>query len=146
MPAWNKSVSTTMSVKSLSNLMAKFHFREVIAFGFVGGLATVTHYVCAIISNELLSIELYLANIIGYLCAVGVSFIGHSKLTFQQNMNQALFRRFCIMSVATFALSELLLCYLESGLMLPTRIVMLIVVVTIPVISYLLNKFWVFQR
>lgn len=135
-----------MPIRTISSFIAKFRLREVIAFGFVGGMATVTHYVCAMASNELLSTPLYLANLIGYLCAVGVSFVGHSKVTFQQDMSQALFRRFCIMSVTTFGLSELLLWFLESGLQLQARIVMLIVVVTIPAISYLLNKFWVYRQ
>lgn len=135
-----------MCANSLSSFMAKFKLREIIAFGLVGGLATVTHYVCAMISNEWLAVELYLANLIGYLCAVGVSFIGHSKMTFQMDMSRALFRRFFLMSVATFGFSELLLWCLETGLELPARIVMLVVVITIPVISYLLNKFWVYRE
>lgn len=134
-----------MSAKTLADFIAKFRLREVIAFGFVGGLATVTHYVCALTANEWLQLPLYLANLIGYLCAVGVSFIGHSKVTFQVDMSHSLFRRFCLMSVATFGLSEVLLWSLESGLELQSRIVMLIVVVTIPAISYLLNKFWVYR-
>lgn len=135
-----------MCANSLSSFMTKFKLREIIAFGLVGGLATVTHYACAMISNEWLAVELYLANLIGYLCAVGVSFIGHSKLTFQVSMNHALFKRFCLMSVTTFLLSELLLWLLESGLQLQARIVMMVVVITIPLISYLLNKFWVYRE
>ena len=134
-----------MSAKKLSGLMAKFRLREIIAFGFVGGLATITHYLFALIANEWLQLPLYLANLIGYLFAVGVSFIGHSKVTFQVDMNHVLLRRFCLMSIATFGLSEVLLWSLESGLELQSRIVMLIVVVTIPAISYLLNKFWVYR-
>ena len=129
----------------LKNIWAKFHLREIIAFGFVGGLATITHYFCALISHEWLQLPLYIANLTGYLCAVGMSFIGHSKLTFQVNMSHSLFRRFILMSVATFGFSELLLWSLESGLQLPARIVMLAVVFTIPVISYLLNRFWVYR-
>lgn len=134
-----------MPANTLSQLWQKIQWRELIAFGFVGGMATLTHYVGALVSHEILNLELFLANLVGYLCAVGVSFIGHSKLTFQVDMNNALFRRFCIMSVATFGLSEVLLWGLESGLQLHARIVMLIVVVTIPLISYLLNKFWVYR-
>ena len=126
--------------------MAKFRLREIIAFGFVGGLATITHYLFALIANEWLQLPLYLANLIGYLSAAGVSFIGHSKVTFQVDMNHVLLRRFCLMSIATFGLSEVLLLSLENGLNLQSRIVMLIVVVTIPAMSYLLNKFWVYRQ
>ena len=134
-----------MPVKTLFSFVAKFRLREIIAFGFVGGLATSTHYLFALIANEWLELPLYLANLIGYLFAVGVSFIGHSKVTFQVDMNHVLLRRFCLMSIATFGLSEVLLLSLENGLNLQSRIVMLIVVVTIPAISYLLNKFWVYR-
>ena len=129
----------------LSSFITKFRLREIIAFGLVGGLATFTHYCGALLSNEWLQLPLYIANLIGYLCAVGVSFIGHSKVTFQVDMNHVLLRRFCLMSIATFGLSEVLLWSLESGLEMESRIVMLVVVVTIPAISYLLNKFWVYR-
>jgi hypothetical protein len=47
--------------------------------------------------------------------------------------------------VSTFLFSECILRILEKSTQLDHRISIGIVVVTIPVISYILNKFWVYK-
>lgn len=121
------------------------NFREVFFFGVVGILATLTHYFCALVSHEKLLISIYIANLIGYLCAVAVSFIGHSLLTFNVGLKLKFLGPFILVSVSTFFVSECVLWVLQDVMRLDPRISIAIIVITIPVISYILNKFWVYK-
>lgn len=120
--------------------------RQLTMFGIVGVAATVTHYLVALSSHEVLGLSLYLANLVGYVSAVGLSCFGHSLLTFRVRLSRRIFRRFIIVSIATFLASEALLAGLESGLNLRHRVSLAVVVLTIPIISFLLNKLWVYRH
>ncbi|SMF03684.1 Putative flippase GtrA (transmembrane translocase of bactoprenol-linked glucose) [Alteromonadaceae bacterium Bs31] len=118
---------------------------QLMIFGVVGVTATLTHYFTALLSHELGGIDLYLANLFGYVAAVMVSFFGHGRFTFKQELNWGVFVRFSIVSVSTFFCSELILLGLEKGLDLPHRISLAVVVSTIPLITFVLSKLWVFR-
>lgn len=135
---WRKRLVLTVISKTLA--------RQLFFFGVVGVLATATHYLVALFSHEYLSVSLYLANLIGYLCAVMVSYHGHGKVTFQHAMGHRVFMRFAVMSVTTFALSEILLLVLERYAGISHRISLLAVVLSIPLLSFLLAKLWVFRH
>lgn len=51
-----------------------------------------------------------------------------------------------MVSIATFLASEGLLAGLEAGLHLPHRRSLAVIVLTIPAISFLLNKLWVYRH
>ncbi|MBN1378408.1 MAG: GtrA family protein [Gammaproteobacteria bacterium] len=120
--------------------------RQLFVFGLVGITATVTHYLVALFCHEGLKINLYVCNLIGYSSAVAVSFFGHGRYTFQITLSQDIFRRFVVVSVATFLASEGMLAALENSMQLSHRISLAVVVLTIPVITFLLNKMWVFRH
>lgn len=121
------------------------NIKEIFFFGVVGVFATVTHYICALMAHEQVHLNLYAANLVGYLCAVAVSFIGHSLLTFNVGLKLKFLGPFVLVSVSTFLFSECILWILEKSIQLDHRISIGIVVVTIPVISYILNKCWVYK-
>lgn len=120
--------------------------RQLLMFGLVGLAATLTHYLIALGSHEALGFSLYVANLAGYVSAVGVSYFGHGLLTFRVTLCRSVFRRFVVVSIATFLASEVLLAGLESILKLPHRVSLAVVVLTIPAISFLLNKLWVYRH
>lgn len=121
------------------------NFKEIIFFGIVGVLATATHYLVALVLLETSYINLYVANLMGYSCAVAVSFVGHSLLTFRVGLKIKFLGPFIVVSISTFILSECILWLLEEGLELDPRFSLGVVVVSIPVLSYVLNKFWVYK-
>lgn len=120
--------------------------RQLVIFGLVGVVATLTHYLIALASHESLGINLHASNFIGYACAVGVSYFGHGLLTFRVSLNRRVLRRFVLVSIATYTASAGILAGLETGLNFPHRISLAVVVLTIPVISFLLNKLWVYRH
>lgn len=119
--------------------------RQLLVFGMVGVVATITHYLVALACHELLDVNLYGANLAGYGTAVAVSYVGHGRLTFQTELNQSVLQRFLVVSLAAFFASEGLLAALEAGLQLPHRVSLAVVVMIIPAISFVLNKLWVYR-
>ncbi|WP_019601948.1 GtrA family protein [Teredinibacter turnerae] len=119
---------------------------QLAIFGVVGVSATLTHYFVALLSHERALVPLYFANILGYCAAVAISFFGHGKLTFRRELDLGVFLRFVVVSITTLGVSELLLFIMETWLVLSHRISLAVVVCTIPVITFLLSKLWVFRK
>lgn len=119
--------------------------RQLFCFGVVGVAATLTHYLIALSAHEVADISVYISNLMGYVTAMAVSYFGHGLLTFRVTLTRATLRRFVVASVSTFLFSEALLWALESGTTLSSRVTLSIVVVSVPVFSFVLNKFWVYQ-
>lgn len=119
---------------------------QLAIFGVVGVSATLTHYFVALLSHERALVPLYFSNILGYCAAVAISFFGHGKLTFRRELDLGVFLRFVVVSITTLGVSELLLFIMETWLVLSHRISLAVVVCTIPVITFLLSKLWVFRK
>ncbi len=126
-------------------LISKELIRQVLCFGVIGILATLTHYFVALGSSYVIP-YIYLANLIGYLCAVGVSYFGHGLITFKVALNRRLLGKFTLVSVLTFLTSEVVLYILINIYMQPKEISFAVVALTIPVISFVINKFFVFTH
>ena len=120
--------------------------KQFIIFGLVGILATLTHYLVALFFHESLAVNLYICNLFGYVTAVIVSYVGHSRFTFRVAFCKQVFQRFVIVSIFTFLTSEGILAILEHTLQLGHRFSLAVVVLTIPLITFLLNKIWVFRH
>lgn len=119
--------------------------RELAVFGAVGVMATLTHYFSAILAVELLGFDVMVANMLAYCVAVGVSFFGHSLLTFRVAMSRERFIKFITVSLSALAVSQALLWLLTFSALFGHRINMLAVVFVVPIYSYILNKFWVYK-
>lgn len=119
--------------------------RQLLTFGGVGLIATLVHYCMAVALFSVLGVNILSANIVAYLTAVGVSFFGHSLLTFQVGLTKGNFFRFLVISGLCFASAQGLLLLLEYVAIAPSEINMVFVVLFIPIISYIINKFWVYR-
>ena len=120
--------------------------KQVIAFGCVGVVATLIHYGVAVFAVDYFHIGIFIANIMGYASAVLVSLFGHGAFTYKKKVNQHIARRFVIVSLCTLAVSEGVLTVLEFGFSMSHRAALAVVVLTIPVVSFFLNKFWVYTE
>lgn len=86
-----------------------------------------------------------IANVFAYCIAVGVSFFGHSTLTFRATMSRDRFVRFVTVSLSALAVSQGFLWLLTHIGIFGHRLNMLAVVCVVPLYSYVLNKFWVYR-
>lgn len=119
--------------------------RQLFYFAAVGITATITNYLVALLFHEIIGLNVYAAQLAGYCFAVAISLFGHSKLTFYTKLTTSVFIRFVIISLTTLWLSEILLLCIDSFLAFSHRITLFIVAITIPVITFFLSKFWVFN-
>lgn len=118
--------------------------KQVLTFGLVGVLATLIHYTIALFCIERLFIAPLLANVIAYATAVTVSYLGHSALTFKKSRTKSNAVKFLTVSLLALALSQLVLHFLTIYTALGHRLIFMIVVFSIPALSFVLNKYWVY--
>ncbi len=120
--------------------------KQIFAFGCVGVTATAVHYGVALFFVDLVNISVFIANILGYCSAVLISLFGHSIFTYKKKVNNHIARRFVIVSLSTLAVSEGILLILEFQLKLSHEVALAIVVLSIPIVTFFLNKFWVYTE
>ena len=120
---------------------------QVGRFGAVGVAATATHYLVATL--VLTAVGAYAANLAGYLAAVGLSYQGHRRWTFRVSSdgmgNRWPFARFVVVSLAALGLSEAVLHLGLSVPGLPRSVALLFAVLTVPPVTFLATRFWVFR-
>jgi len=120
--------------------------RQVPVFALVGLASTATHVGGALIARIALGLDPLAANLGGYLCAVGVSYLGNAWLTFRRpaaRAAQAL--RFFIVSLAGLALGQGLTWLLSGQLGWPFPITLAVVVLAVAALSFTLQRVWAFR-
>ncbi|MDZ7922847.1 MAG: GtrA family protein [Marinagarivorans sp.] len=118
---------------------------QLIKFSIVGAVATLTHYCVALISIEALHINYLASNGIAYAAAVGCSYTGHTLFTFKTKHTNKKAMKFIAASLTAFALSQVTLHFLTIYTDINHRLIFLFIVLSIPIFSFLLNKFWVYR-
>lgn len=120
--------------------------RQIASFGAVGAGATLLHIGVAWLLIDHAAIDGFLANACGAAAAFFVSYIGNARITFLSRRglwNGA--ARYLVVTLVSLALSSAILALTQrSGL--PTIAYTFLVVLTVPPASFLLAKFWAFQR
>ncbi len=120
---------------------------QVLRFALVGAAATCTHYIVALISA--IHINLYGANLLGYVAAVAISYLGHQRFSFrvaaEDVSHQRQLPRFVAGSLGGLALSYLLLALMRDWLGAPNWLSLAVAVGLVPVYAFVLNKLWVFR-
>ncbi len=120
---------------------------QVLRFAMVGAAATCAHYVVAMLCA--LHINLYGANLLGYLAAVAISYFGHQRFSFRvpprDISHQRQLPRFVAGSLGGLALSYLLLAITGDLLGAPNWLSLAVAVSLVPVYTFVFNKLWVFR-
>lgn len=121
--------------------------RELLTFFIVGAAATLTHIGVAIFIESLLGFQPQLANLGGYVSAVGLSYIGHVRLTFRVSKNHALHMpRFVVVSLVGLAIGSGCVDILIVRNDVPFVYAMVIVGLAVSSTTFLLSKSWVFAE
>ena len=86
-----------------------------------------------------------LANLIGYGCAIAVSYVGNARLTFRRPiLLPDQFARFVVISLAALALNEGLVFVFTGPLHAPFYVALVPVVLVTPLLTFTLAKLWAF--
>ncbi len=114
-------------------------------FGLVGGAATLTHVVTALIAHDYGRFAPLAANFVGYACAVLVSYFGHARLTFRRPaLHGPQFVRFVLTSLSVLALNQLIVFLGVSVAHAPFAWALIPAVIVVPIVTFAISKLWAF--
>lgn len=131
---------------SAQKKISKANLGQLMRFGIVGVGATLTHLCVAILLIKAFSTPPLLANLIAFLMAFIVSFGGHYIWTFSRpgHHGRAVVRFFVTAFSGFLTNTVVLAALLRDGRL--TEVQSLIIAVTIiPVVTYLISRFWAFK-
>jgi putative flippase GtrA len=121
--------------------------KQISRFGFVGILATATQVSVGLGLNKMLGLAPLVAHPIAFCCALCVSFLGQTRLTFPSaTADKSAFVRFTAVALLGLSLNQLIVWIVTSLMARPYEIAMAITIATVPFVTFLLLKFWALRR
>lgn len=116
-------------------------------FLVVGLAATAVHAAASLAARQLGHAAPMLATTVGYLCSVGVSYLGNARFTFGRRvLHGAQFARFLVVSLIGFAANLGITHLFSDVLKWPFLATLGVVVVVIPALSFTASKLWAFAE
>ena len=120
--------------------------KSLIRFGLTGILATLTHSVVFICLIELFGIRPLYATVPAFLSALLVSYLLNYRWTFDASgPHQRMLPRYTLVSITGLGLNLLITYWVVDVLRGDYLWALLLVIVTVPVMTFLLSKLWVFR-
>ena len=114
-------------------------------FAVVGLAATAVHALMSLAAREALSLTAIQATFVGYLCSVGVSYLGNARFTFgRPALHGRQFARFLVVSLIGLGANLGITWLLVNRLGWPFKAALAVVVVVIPALSFVASKLWAF--
>ena len=120
--------------------------RQAARFAVVGGAATATHLAVGLLLAEGLGMAPFWANFLAFSAAVFVSYFGNLIWTF--DMAAAGFGRlprFVVVSLCGLAANQAIVFATVTMAGWSYRVALAIVLLVVPVLTYLANRQWVFR-
>lgn len=127
----------------LNNPIVTLLFR----YGIVGVAASVVHFTLAYIAFEKLRIDFFTSHFIGFIFGLFTAYFGHYFYSFKDDEDHGKrFPKFLVTAVVALVLHQggayVFVNYFQLNY---SKQVLPLLVVTVPVFTFLLNKFWVFS-
>lgn len=124
--------------------MRRLDLLQLARFGLVGAGATGVHLATVFLAERFLALPLVAVHGLGYLVAFSVSFVGHYIYTFASGKAwQRALAKFLAVSLAALLASTGVVA-LGGALGLPRLASLLVAAASVPVLSYLANREFVF--
>lgn len=135
-------------IAKFSQILSRPDVTQIIRFGVIGAAATVVHMSVAFVLYYGLDFAPLMANPIAFLIAWCVSYTGQFKWTFKDSgaQHKSSAPKFFAVSVLSLVLSQIVVWFTAQYLGLPFYLAMICVVLSVPIVTFLLSKFWVFRR
>lgn len=124
-----------------------FLFLQIFRFGVVGLSAAMIHFGVVVFLVQTWSLPPLVANIVGFAVSFPVSYCGHRLWTFNDtsSLHRLAVPKLLLVQVLNFAANETLY-YILLSLNLPYPLALLIVLVILPIFTFIASKAWVFQE
>ena len=112
-------------------------------FAAVGVCATAVHFVTGLSIVHAAGWAPWAANIVAFLTALVVSYVGHSVFTFRVAVNRKdAFARFAMLSGAAFVMNQGMVTVMTETFAWSYVVSLLIVTAIVPPVTYLLSRHW----
>lgn len=123
----------------------KIWHRQVIRYGFVGILSTFAYMAIAMLLVYFFDTSLLVANIYAAFVPMLISYFGNAVWSFETRSEMRTFGKFCCVALFTLVVMVVGSRWIsQAGL--PPYLGIVIIGVSLPVVSFLLQKLWVFER
>ena len=121
---------------------------EILRFGAVGLAATAVHWAILSLAVETFGMPPSLANGTAFVCAAFVTYLGQSLWVFTARSRHGTMQvlRFAMSLVFGFAANVAIMAISVHVLDLPYQVGFLLTLVVVPALSFLVNRFWVFNH
>lgn len=122
--------------------------KQVFRFGVVGIAATVVHFLVAVIAVQFGGLAPRWANVLGFVVAFCVSFLGQWRWTFAQRAGVPVARAFALylmVSIGGFLMNALAYEWLLSHTAWRYDIALALVLVGVASVSFAISRWWVFR-
>ena len=122
-------------------------YRQFARFGVIGVLSTLLHVGTVVLAVEAFAVDPRAANVIAYMVAFPFAYFAHYHFSFAcDHAHGVTATRFIVVSFACFLLGQGIMHVVYGRLGLAYGTALAAMIVTLPLVSFLLNRFFVFQR
>lgn len=116
-------------------------------YGIVGVVASIVHFSLAFIAFEYLQINFFIAHFCGFIFGLFTAYFGHYFYSFKDDeQHNKRFPKFLVTALMALLLHQggvyILVKYAHLDY---TSQVLPLLIITVPLFTFLLNKFWVFS-
>lgn len=120
--------------------------RQMFRFGIVGIAATLVHVAAMVFYVEALGITPVFANLLAFLTALPVSYLGNFHWTFSvRGEHSRRLPRFVFTQSIGFGSSQSIVFVFVELLTIDYKAALAVVVATVPALTYLASRLWVFR-
>ena len=120
--------------------------RQAARFAVVGGAATATHLAVGLLLAEGLGMAPFWANFLAFSAAVFVSYFGNLVWTFEMaEAGVGRLPRFVVVALCGLAANQAIVFATVNMAGWSYRVALAIVLLVVPVLTYLVNRQWVFR-
>ena len=122
--------------------------KQIIRFGLVGSSAALVNFSIVVALVETGLFTPLAANIFAFFIAFHVSYFGHRYWTFHRSSqpHKSAMPRLLLLSITNFIINEGIFYVFLNTFKLPYPIALFFTLAVLPVITFTINKLWVFRE
>jgi putative flippase GtrA len=122
--------------------------KQIMRFGIVGTTAAMVNLSIVIFIVQCGWLQPLYANVIAFFIAFQVSYFGHRYWTFSKTIaaHKSAIPKLLLVSGSNFIANEGLFYFFLNVMKIPYPLALLIVLATLPVVTFTLGKLWIFRE
>lgn len=129
--------------------LADFYVRyiDICRYIIIGGIATVVHFCTALIIHHVFGLSPLWSNFIAFCVAFNATYFGNYFWTFESDAKHSeSLPKSLTVSLFGLSLSQVIVWSLTDYLDFPFHITLICAVILVPIVTFTLNRFWVFKK